>query len=528
MASCCFSCRRRLPHYSIAIVFASLLVHVVSRLPPVDPLHQAIVTGHLNHVFWTLRLVLCPPSVSLDVHLTVDLLRPPLSRAGPLSPVRAYHSFPLTGVSPEQPGPCLLICGDISPQPRASNVLAATNVYTTTKQRFVVMTVIDGATVSACTCRSKNTDASAAATSPGSTPGRPPSPTASRSSHSAPALPTFSSRAKTLTFWYNNCRSVRNIIVDLHAHLSTILPNTVVLLTETWLDASVNASELFDTSGYTVLRKDRCGRGGGILMAFPTSAKVNRRLDLEHDDPEALFVELILPHSTVLVCCAYCPPSLKDEAFKHLDSSLSLALSKQCTNVLVFGNFNAHIDWTSHDDPLPHDRTDDLLLDVMTSANPVQACLEPTYSSRDGTSSSLDLVFLADPTRVTSCTTSEGLSNSDHRAIELDLSNAFDTLNISLLLDKAKESGIRGCLLSEGPVTKSVEQWQDWWRKQVHDASQDAAAFAEVQRSTGGGRAPGFHGRVLQHTGTLRLTGVLPLDYQQVHMSRRQLQPPRL
>ncbi|KAL1470271.1 hypothetical protein MTO96_040538 [Rhipicephalus appendiculatus] len=55
----------------------------------------------------------------------------------------------------------------------------------------------------------------------------------------------------------------------------------------------------------------------------------------------------------------------------------------------------------------------------MTSANLVQACLEPTYSSRDGTSSSLDLAFVADPTRVTSCTTSEGLSNSDHRAIEV-------------------------------------------------------------------------------------------------------------
>ncbi|KAL1443770.1 hypothetical protein MTO96_030182, partial [Rhipicephalus appendiculatus] len=35
-------------------------------------------------------------------------------------------------------------------------------------------------------------------------------------------------------------------------------------------------------------------------------------------------------------------------------------------------------------------------------------------------------------------------------------------------------------------------------------------------RSTGGGRAPGFHGNVLQLTGTLRLTGVRPLDYQQI------------
>ncbi|KAH7939943.1 hypothetical protein HPB52_019545 [Rhipicephalus sanguineus] len=43
--------------------------------------------------------------------------------------------------------------------------------------------------------------------------------------------------------------------------------------------------------------------------------------------------------------------------------------------------------------------------------------------------------------------------NLDNRTetdvIQLDLSNAFDTLNISLLLDKAKEAGIRGYLLGE-------------------------------------------------------------------------------
>ncbi|KAL1448106.1 hypothetical protein MTO96_044150 [Rhipicephalus appendiculatus] len=37
-------------------------------------------------------------------------------------------------------------------------------------------------------------------------------------------------------------------------------------------------------------------------------------------------------------------------------------------------------------------------------------------------------------------------------------------------------------LNDEGPIIKSVQQWQDWWRKQVRDARQDAAAIAEVQR----------------------------------------------
>ncbi|KAH7943710.1 hypothetical protein HPB52_010220 [Rhipicephalus sanguineus] len=347
MASCCFSCRRRPPHFCIAIVFASLVVHVVSCLPPADPLApQTIAAGHPNHVFWTFRLILPPPSVSFDVSLTVDLLRPPLSRAGPLSPVRAYHSFLLTGVSPEQPGPSLLTCGDISPNPGPA-VCARCDKRVYDHQAALCCDDCDRWCHRQCVYMS---------------------------------LQEYRRLGGCNTSWP---LGVRPTYIQSPREDANVL---VQLSKQTWLDASVTDSELFDTSGYTVLRKDRCGRGGGVLMAFPTPAKVNRRLDLEHDDLEALFVELIF---------------------------------KQYTNVLVFGDFNAHIDWTSHDDPLPHDRTDDLLLDIMTSANLVQACLEPTYSSRDGTSSSLDLVFVADPTRVTSCTTSEGLANSDHRAIEV-------------------------------------------------------------------------------------------------------------
>ncbi|KAH6922130.1 hypothetical protein HPB50_009670 [Hyalomma asiaticum] len=66
---------------------------------------------------------------------------------------------------------------------------------------------------------------------------------------------------------------------------------------------------------------------------------------------------------------------------------------------------------------------------------------------------------------------------------------------------------------AEGPVTKTVEQWQDWWQKKVHDA----AAVAEAQRCTGRGQAPGFLGRVLQGTGTTRVGGLqVGLPYQEV------------
>ncbi|KAH7979624.1 hypothetical protein HPB49_010213 [Dermacentor silvarum] len=71
------------------------------------------------------------------------------------------------------------------------------------------------------------------------------------------------------------------------------------------------------------------------------------------------------------------------------------------------------------------------------------------------------------------------------------------------------------------PVVKTIDRWQDWWRKQeVYEARRDATAIAQEQRSTGMGRAPGFRGRVLQLTGTGRFRGVTYLPSQEIEHTR--------
>ncbi|XP_040069634.1 uncharacterized protein LOC120842566 [Ixodes scapularis] len=163
-------------------------------------------------------------------------------------------------------------------------------------------------------------------------------------------------------------------------HAQTVnVPGSVVLLTETWLDVGVADSELFDTNAYTVFRKD----------------------------------------STVLVGCVYYPPSIREESYRLLEVSLRAASLRNYENILVFGDFNSHIDWFTHEEPVPRDRSDDFLLDIASSAGLTQACAGSTYSARDGTSSFLDLLFVVDPTRIVSCETSEGLPDSDHLAIEV-------------------------------------------------------------------------------------------------------------
>ncbi|KAL1446499.1 hypothetical protein MTO96_028809 [Rhipicephalus appendiculatus] len=82
-------------------------------------------------------------------------------------------------------------------------------------------------------------------------------------------------------------------------------------------------------------------------------------------------------------------------------------------------------------------------------------------------------------------------------------------------------------LNAEGPAHKKVDMWQEWGCKQVHDACHDSAAVTEVQRRSGRGRAPGFRGPVLQLTGTLRLTGVTDLPFQET-LHRIELSTTRL
>ncbi|KAH6933236.1 hypothetical protein HPB50_013802 [Hyalomma asiaticum] len=67
-------------------------------------------------------------------------------------------------------------------------------------------------------------------------------------------------------------------------------------------------------------------------------------------------------------------------------------------------------------------------------------------------------------------------------------------------------------LNAQGPVMKTTLQWQEWWRRQLHEARHDAAAVTEAQRCTGGGRAPGFRRRVLQVTGMGRTAVPRELD----------------
>ncbi|KAG0427676.1 hypothetical protein HPB47_025289 [Ixodes persulcatus] len=117
-------------------------------------------------------------------------------------------------------------------------------------------------------------------------------------------------------------------------------------------------------------------------------------------------VAALPPNAVVLLTESWLDPGVNDAKKTYKD-------------ILIMGDFNAHIDWWGHDEAVPGDRVDDLLLDAMSSAGLYQVCRAPTHTSNDGNTSFLDLAFVSDIVKVGACDVSPGLTGSDHSAIEL-------------------------------------------------------------------------------------------------------------
>ena len=65
---------------------------------------------------------------------------------------------------------------------------------------------------------------------------------------------------------------------------------------------------------------DRCGTGGGVLVYVSEALKSCRRVDLEKDDVEAVWIELRFQMKEVLCCNVYHPPGANHEMMESICS----------------------------------------------------------------------------------------------------------------------------------------------------------------------------------------------------------------
>jgi endonuclease/exonuclease/phosphatase family metal-dependent hydrolase len=118
----------------------------------------------------------------------------------------------------------------------------------------------------------------------------------------------------------------------------------------------------------------------------------------------------------------YRPPNSHSSIFDTLFSYLDSINVRTRNNFVLLGDFNVNFDNPYHP----------MFCHLCTITNLYclnQSVAEPTHVHHDGSESTIDLVFVSDPSLLNSCVTVPRLSNSDHTGIIVELSQKLIKAN---------------------------------------------------------------------------------------------------
>jgi hypothetical protein len=139
--------------------------------------------------------------------------------------------------------------------------------------------------------------------------------------------------------------NVRGLNTKTHEFSCNLLAQNsdIIALTETWLHPGVFDAELFDDR-YTVFRRDRQSRGGGVALAvYSQHLQAAQRINTMETDGEDMWIRLTFKRVTIFVCVVYFPPNSNGESFSNFFEKLEI--SRNIVNdkyILILGDFNLH------------------------------------------------------------------------------------------------------------------------------------------------------------------------------------------
>ena len=138
-----------------------------------------------------------------------------------------------------------------------------------------------------------------------------------------------------------NVQSIKNKIGDLRQSAAELQRFSVVAMTETWLNGTVESTELESAMpSHVLLRRDRRDRvGGGVACFVDRSLDPERRETLEPKDAEMLVVAVrSAPPMLVAVC--YCPPDDGPALAATMTGLHNLVGAAAGKPVVAVGDFN--------------------------------------------------------------------------------------------------------------------------------------------------------------------------------------------
>lgn len=208
-----------------------------------------------------------------------------------------------------------------------------------------------------------------------------------------------------------NCRSIRNKSDEFSSLVDMSRP-TVVLGSESWLDAEVADDEVFPR-GFACYRKDRNRFGGGVFILVD-AAVCSREIDIKCSQSEMLWVEILLENGRSLsVCSFYRPPGSKVNVLGELADAIDTVSTDY---LFIGGDFNLpEINWTLADPSSSAcSQSSKEMFTICRLFELTQLVLEPTRATNV-----LDLLFTNTPESARSTVVLPGIS--DHQAVLCDI-----------------------------------------------------------------------------------------------------------
>ena len=199
----------------------------------------------------------------------------------------------------------------------------------------------------------------------------------------------------------------------------------IIGLSETWLNPSVTDEDI-SLEEYTVFRKDRPQRGGGVCVYVKSSLPCKRRADLEMPNLEIIWVEISFMPKPILVGVTYRSPGMNrgeaSDYIQELQDCLITALNVGAESTFLMGDLNDRCTcWESRHE---HSELKQDLLETTTALGLHQLINEATYMTGNS-ANILDLIFTDCPGYVTTAGTLPPIGTSKHAVVYCECTKAI-------------------------------------------------------------------------------------------------------
>ena len=210
-----------------------------------------------------------------------------------------------------------------------------------------------------------------------------------------------------------NACSLGNKLSELHYTLYAC-NLSIVLIVESWLDATFTRGLLDPESRFHIVRNDRNRNGGGVCAFIRNDITVNNiPIDNRFPDVELLCFDILSLCHITRVFLAYRPPGNTADDINYLGQlidCLGCYLNPKCRNIIA-GDFNLpKIDWVSLTSPADTINKSFLHFVINSGLTQVVNCTTRL-------SNVLDIILVDDAECIVSVTNAPPFSSSDHQSV---------------------------------------------------------------------------------------------------------------